>query len=121
MPKITVRHPKSGKTQEIQVPGGATYGAVLEEAGLARPFYAVREDGVLKGFYETARDGAEVEPVGFDDPEGRDLYRHSSAHIMASAVAELFPSVKYAIGPAIEDGFFYDFRTEEPFTEDDLR
>ncbi|HYV51299.1 MAG TPA: threonine--tRNA ligase, partial [Dongiaceae bacterium] len=51
---------------------------------------------------------------------GRDLYRHSSAHIMASAVNELFPQVKYAIGPAIEDGFFYDFETDRPFTEDDL-
>jgi threonyl-tRNA synthetase len=83
--------------------------------------FAVKENGVLKGLYETVTEGATVAPVTFDDPEGRNLYRHSSAHVMASAVHELFPEVKYAIGPAIEDGFFYDFETERPFTEDDLR
>jgi threonyl-tRNA synthetase len=119
MPKVTVLKPE-GKL-ELELPDGATYGDVVRKAGASDDAYAVKVDGVLMGLYETAADGVEVKPVGFNDPAGRDLYRHSSAHIMASAVEELFPGTKYAIGPAIEDGFFYDFETERPFTEEDLR
>ena len=119
MPKVTVLMP-DGK-REMDLADGATYGDVVREAGASPDVYAVKVDGVLTGLYEPAAEGAEVKPVDFDDPAGRDLYRHSSAHIMASAVEDLFPGTKYAIGPAIEDGFFYDFETERPFAEDDLR
>lgn len=56
----------------------------------------------------------------FDDRDGRDVYRHSTSHIMAHAVKELFPDAKLAIGPAIEDGFYYDFDYYRPFTPEDL-
>ncbi|MDO4565184.1 MAG: threonine--tRNA ligase [Clostridia bacterium] len=56
----------------------------------------------------------------FDDPDGRWAYRHTAAHILAQAVKRLFPEAKLAIGPAIENGFYYDFDVEEPFTLDDL-
>ena len=56
----------------------------------------------------------------FDDKEGRSVYWHSSAHIMAAAVKRLFPEVKVAIGPAIDDGFYYDFDVKTPFSERDL-
>jgi threonyl-tRNA synthetase len=118
MPKITL---KNGNPAELDLPAGSRYADVVKRAGLSPDVFAVKENGVLKGLYETVTEGATVAPVTFDDPEGRNLYRHSSAHVMASAVHELFPEVKYAIGPAIEDGFFYDFETERPFTEDDLR
>jgi len=61
-----------------------------------------------------------AEAVFFDTPEGKHLYRHSAAHIMAHAVKELFPDAKFAIGPSIDDGFYYDFDVEKPFTPEDL-
>ena len=57
----------------------------------------------------------------FDDENGRWAFRHTASHLLAQAVKRLYPSVKLAIGPAIENGFYYDFDTEEPFTQEDLR
>ncbi len=61
-----------------------------------------------------------LEAITIDSPEGLEIYRHSSSHVMAHAVKDLFPNVKIAIGPAIEDGFYYDFDVEEPFSTEDL-
>ena len=66
------------------------------------------------------KDGDKVELFTLDSPEGLDTYRHSSAHIMAEAVGELFPDTKFGIGPVIKDGFYYDFDTEHVFTPEDL-
>lgn len=63
---------------------------------------------------------AVIEPVTLDSAEGKEIYRHSASHIMAHAVKDLFPEVKLAIGPAIEDGFYYDFDRETPFSAEDL-
>ncbi len=62
----------------------------------------------------------ELEPVRIDSAEGLEILRHSTSHVMAMAVKELFPGVKVTIGPAIEDGFYYDFDYERPFKEEDL-
>ena len=56
----------------------------------------------------------------FEDKEGKEIFWHTSAHIMALAVQRLFPDVRFAIGPAIEDGFYYDFDTDHRFTPEDL-
>ena len=64
-------------------------------------------------------DGTEKE-ITFDSPEGKEIYRHSASHIMAQAVKDLFPGAKVTIGPAIEDGFYYDFDYERGFTPGDL-
>src|SRR5690242_5212893 len=63
---------------------------------------------------------AMLEPLRFDSPEGREVYRHSSTHIMAQAVKELFPTAQLTIGPALEDSFYYDFAYDRPFTPEDL-
>jgi threonyl-tRNA synthetase len=63
---------------------------------------------------------ATIDPLGFDSAEGREIYRHSSTHIMAQAVKELFPAAQLAIGPALEDSFYYDFAYDQPFTPEDL-
>ncbi len=63
---------------------------------------------------------AEVEGIPLDSPEGEDILRHTAAHIMAQAVKELFPGTQVAIGPTIENGFYYDFDTERPLTPEDL-
>ena len=84
---------------------------------------AVRVGGVLKGLASTLEASASpvvVEPVLLETKEGLDIYRHSVSHIMAEAVKSLYDNVKVAIGPSIEDGFYYDFDTERPFAPDDL-
>ncbi|RLC30338.1 MAG: threonine--tRNA ligase, partial [Deltaproteobacteria bacterium] len=63
---------------------------------------------------------AELEPIFVDSEEGLEILRHSTSHVMAMAVQELFPGAKVAIGPAVQDGFYYDFDYERPFREDDL-
>lgn len=63
---------------------------------------------------------AKVEFIPADSEEGEEVIRHSTAHLMAQAVIRLFPGTKVAIGPAIENGFYYDFDPKEQFTEEDL-
>ncbi|MEK6651830.1 MAG: threonine--tRNA ligase [Nitrospirota bacterium] len=63
---------------------------------------------------------ATIDIITFDSPEGKEIYRHSTSHILAHAVKELFPAAKPAIGPAIDDGFYYDFDMDSPFTPEDL-
>ena len=64
--------------------------------------------------------GLELAPIRAATPEGRDILRHSTAHVMAQAVTDLFPDAKWAIGPPVEDGFYYDFDVARPFTPEDL-
>lgn len=87
---------------------------------LAREALAAKVDGRLTDMGRSLERDAAVEFLTFDDEEGRQVYRHSTAHVMAQAVQKLFPGVKFAIGPAIADGFYYDFDTREPFVPEDL-
>ncbi|MCL4157855.1 UNVERIFIED_CONTAM: hypothetical protein GTU68_012209 [Idotea baltica] len=77
-------------------------------------------DGTLIDLTDPLHDGAVVEIVTRDDERALELIRHDAAHVMAEAVQELFPGTQVTIGPVIEDGFFYDFARNEPFTLDDL-
>jgi threonyl-tRNA synthetase len=81
---------------------------------------AARVDGALKDLAYELIDGDVVEPVAIDSKDGRDILRHSTAHVMAQAVQELFPQAKLGIGPPITDGFYYDFDVPEPFVPEDL-
>ncbi|MBV9024702.1 MAG: threonine--tRNA ligase, partial [Streptomycetaceae bacterium] len=76
---------------------------------------------VLKDLAYPLADGDEVEPVAIGSQDGLDILRHSTAHVMAQAVQELFPEAKLGIGPPIRDGFYYDFDVENPFHPDDLK
>ncbi|MBL4646124.1 MAG: TGS domain-containing protein, partial [Rhizobiales bacterium] len=87
---------------------------------LAKKSVAMVLDGTLTDLAETLHDGAKVEIVTRDDERALELIRHDAAHVMAEAVQELFPGTQVTIGPVIEDGFFYDFARNEPFTLDDL-
>jgi threonyl-tRNA synthetase len=82
--------------------------------------FAVKVNGVETDLLATLNDDATLEPLSFDSSEGKEIYRHSSTHIMAQAVKECFPTAQMTIGPAIEEGFFYDFAFERPFTPEDL-
>ncbi|HVF52610.1 MAG TPA: threonine--tRNA ligase [Actinomycetota bacterium] len=77
-------------------------------------------DGAQKDLAYVAPEGAEVEVVTQTDYLGREVMRHSTAHVMAQAVLKLWPEAKYSIGPPIEDGFYYDFEVDRPFTPEDL-
>jgi threonyl-tRNA synthetase len=87
---------------------------------LAREALAAKVDGRLVDLARPLERDAAVAFLTFDDEEGRQVYRHSTSHVMAQAAQKLFPGIKLAIGPAIADGFYYDFDTREPFVPEDL-
>ena len=78
-------------------------------------------NGELRDLAYRLADGDRVEPVAIDSPTGLAILRHSTAHVMAQAVQDLFPEAKLGIGPPIENGFYYDFDVPEPFSPEDLK
>ena len=88
--------------------------------GLARNAMAGLVNGKVYDLRDTIDSDSEVSILTFDDDLGRRAFRHTASHILAQAVKRLFPDVKVAIGPATEDGFYYDFDKDVPFTPDDL-
>ncbi|MFJ8042299.1 threonine--tRNA ligase [Kitasatospora sp. NPDC096147] len=86
-----------------------------------RAVIAARVAGALKDLAYQVQEGDEVEPVVISSKDGLDILRHSTAHVMAQAVQQLFPEAKLGIGPPVKDGFYYDFDVEKPFTPDDLK
>ncbi|MFE2285809.1 threonine--tRNA ligase [Streptomyces sp. NPDC059443] len=86
-----------------------------------RTIVAARIADELKDLSYELRDGETVEPVEISSEDGLNILRHSTAHVMAQAVQELFPEAKLGIGPPVRDGFYYDFDVAKPFTPDDLK
>ncbi|MGW0815082.1 threonine--tRNA ligase [Streptomyces viridiviolaceus] len=86
-----------------------------------RSIVAARVAGELKDLAYEVKDGETVEGVEISSEDGLNILRHSTAHVMAQAVQELFPEAKLGIGPPIKDGFYYDFDVEKPFHPDDLK
>jgi len=81
---------------------------------------AARVDGELRDLAHELGEGALVEGVAIDSADGRDILRHSTAHVLAQAVQDLFPDARLGIGPPVENGFYYDFDVETPFVPADL-
>ncbi len=110
--------------KEKAYPEGISFFEVLKDLdkGLLKKTVAVKVDGALRDLRAKLDSAASVtiEPVDIESKEGLEICRHSAAHVMAEAVKSLYNNVKVAIGPAIEDGFYYDFDTERPFTPEDL-
>ena len=104
-----------GKTH--QVSEGATGFDLFED----RSIVALRVNGELKDLAHALSPSDQVEGIELGSPEGLSILRHSTAHLLAQAVQELFPQTKLGIGPPIEDGFYYDFDPLEPFTPEDLQ
>ncbi|MBD0419576.1 threonine--tRNA ligase [Streptomyces sp. TRM S81-3] len=86
-----------------------------------RSIVAARVEGELKDLAYEVKDGETVEGVEISSEDGLNILRHSTAHVMAQAVQELFPEAKLGIGPPIKDGFYYDFDVDKPFHPDDLK
>jgi len=105
-------------------PEGASFLDVLQTLGHPKGVLAVSVDDHLFDLATRVPSGAansKIRLITFDSPEGQEIYRHSSAHLMAQAVKELFPAARMTIGPAITDGFYYDFDVASPFTLEDLK
>jgi threonyl-tRNA synthetase len=115
VPAITVLHP-DGSREERTVPEGTTAAEVFPE----RSVVVARLRGDLVDLSRVVVDGDELEAVPVDSEDGRSVLRHSTAHVLAQAVQQLFPEAKLGIGPPIRDGFYYDFDVERPFTPEDL-
>ena len=117
MIKITL---PDGSIREYE--SGVTVEKVTKDIseGLARVAVGAVVNGDIKGMQESINEDSEFKVVKFEDEEGKEIFWHTSAHIMALAVQNLFPDVKFAIGPAIDNGFYYDFDTEHRFTPEDL-
>ena len=88
--------------------------------GLAKAAVAVSLNGSLLDLDRPLGSSGEFAVITLDSSEGLDILRHSAAHVLAQAVLDIFPDATFAIGPPIEDGFYYDFSVEEPFTPEDL-
>ena len=107
---------------EIMLKEGATLydAAVKISLKLGKEALAGVVNGEKKDLNHLLENNDKIKIITFDSPEGKEIFRHSTSHIMAQAVKELFPEAKFAIGPAIKDGFYYDFEISRPFTPEDL-
>jgi threonyl-tRNA synthetase len=105
-----------------EVPAGTTSREVAQSIGpgLAKAAVAARVDGQVRDLDRPLETDARFAVLTDRDPDALDVLRHSAAHILATAVRELFPRAAIGFGPAIEDGFYYDFEVERPFTPEDL-
>ena len=117
MIKLTL---KDGSVKEIEK--GTKVRTIVEGIGgrLKKEALAAKINGVLVDLMTEINEDATLEILTFEDEGGKWAMRHTAAHTMAQAVKRLFPNTKFAIGPAIENGFYYDFDTDRPFTEEDL-
>jgi threonyl-tRNA synthetase len=124
--EITVSAPRTPVVADpLVVPAGTTAADAVAAAGLPahgpKAVVVVREaDGRLRDLNWAPAADTEVTPVAIDTPDGLDVLRHSTAHVLAQAVQDVFPEAKLGIGPPIRDGFYYDFDVEKPFQPDDL-
>ena len=117
MPNITL--PDGSVKQFEAAISGAEIAASIGKS-LARAAVAVRVDGELYDLTRNIDSDVAIEVVTRDSDDGLELLRHDAAHVLAEAVKELWPETQVTIGPAIENGFYYDFAREEPFTDEDL-
>jgi len=117
MDKIKVRL-QDGSAKEYQK--GVSLAQIARDVG-RRDALVAKVDGTLRDLNASLDREASVEFLTFEEPEGREVYWHSSAHLLAQAVKELFPEAKLAIGPPIDEGFYYDINIGRPFTPEDLQ
>jgi threonyl-tRNA synthetase len=110
MPKLTLPD-----GSHVELPEGEPAGGVLGKGAVA-----ARIDGVLRDLSFVPGADCAAEPVAADSADGLRVLRHSAAHVLAQAVCDLYPGTRYAIGPAVDDGFYYDLEIPEPVSSGDL-
>ena len=117
MLKITL---KDGSVLEMENGATCMDVALKISEGLARVALVAKVNGEVVDLYSEIKEDATLELCTFDSEEGKHAFRHSASHVLAQAVKRLYPDAKLAIGPAIENGFYYDFDAA-PFTAEDLK
>ena len=117
---VTLTFP-DGATRDFEAGVTAMEVAKSISKGLAKTVLAAKLDGTLVDASLPINDNVKIELVTAKDPEGLELIRHDAAHVLAEAVQELFPGTQVTIGPTIENGFYYDFARDEPFSADDFK
>jgi threonyl-tRNA synthetase len=122
VPEIKVVRVHAGERAEQTVTTGTKAWELFADAGevVAARVARAGGEGELKDLAHVLADGDEVESVEITSKDGRDILRHSTAHVMAQAVQQLWPEARLGIGPPVQDGFYYDFDVETPFHLDDL-
>lgn len=116
---ITIRL-KDGKEKEFESAVSLADAAKAISNSLGKNALVAKVNGELTDLRDPIVDGAEVEFFTKEDPEGLFTLRHTASHVMAQAIQHLFPSVKFAIGPAIDDGFYYDLDSDHVFSQEDF-
>ena len=111
---------KDGSVNQYEAPITAADITKSISMGLYRNACCCRVNGEVKDLRSVIDGDCEFEVLTFDDEDGKKTFNHTASHIMAQAVKRLYPSAKLTIGPAIHDGFYYDFDIDEPFTPEDL-
>lgn len=106
--------------KSVDVPSGTRIEELASRAGVRRGIVAAKENGRLVDLSRALDQDATLQWVSPESPEGLDTLRHSTAHLMAQAVQDLFPGTQVTIGPTIENGFYYDFKRSEPFSPEEL-
>lgn len=105
----------------VEVHRGTKLAALVASLGLNGAIIAAKLDGRPVDLDRVLDNDCAVEWISSDSPDGLDILRHSTAHLMAQAVQSLFPGTQVTIGPTIEDGFYYDFKRDQPFTAEELQ
>jgi threonyl-tRNA synthetase len=106
--------------KSVEARPGARIDEIIAAAGLKKEVIAAKVDGRLVDLKHVLEKDCALELVSPDSPEGLDILRHSTAHLMAQAVQSLFPGTQVTIGPTIEDGFYYDFKRDQAFSPEEL-
>jgi threonyl-tRNA synthetase len=115
-------HVKLPNGDQLELEDGASVLDAAKSIGsrLAKASLAAKINDKTVSLDQTLSDGDDIQILTWDSPEGREVYRHTSAHVMAQAVKRVFPSAKLTIGPALEDRFYYDFDVETSFSTEDF-
>ncbi len=111
---------KDGSVREFSSPQNGLEIATSISTSLAKDAVAIKVDGEMRDLTSSVPNGSVIEIVRRNDADALELLRHDAAHVLAEAAKELYPDLQVTIGPAIENGFYYDFYREQPFTPDDL-
>ena len=111
---------KGGTVKEFE--SGVTPAEIAKSIGMGlyKSVCCARVDGNVVDLRTPITKDCRVDLLTFDEPDGKKAFWHTASHILAQAVKRLYPSAKCAIGPAVDNGFYYDFEVEKPFTSEDL-
>ena len=111
---------KSGDALNVEENATCMQAAMAISEGLARNAICAKVNGELVDLSATLKEGDNLEIVTLKDKEGLQVYRHTCAHVLAQAIKTIYPTCKLAIGPVIDNGFYYDFDVDEPFSQEFL-